>query len=299
MRLFTLAVLTLAVAAPVPGHARSPEPALSYAGKTVLVTGSTDGLGRELARALAADGAHVIVHGRNAERGAALVKEITEAGRASAQFHAADFASIEEVRRTARTIAERHPRLDLLVNNAGVLRRGEERHESFDPHELQFAVNYLAGWIFVHELRPALSAAAPTRVINVASLAAAPIDFDDVMLERPGAATRGYGQRKLVQVTMTAALAPGFAEDGITMISDHPATRMDTTMVVSAGVEPTTTVDEGRDAVMQLITAATLQPGAFYIGAVPGTPHVQASDPEAQGRLAALSAELAGVPVNP
>jgi NAD(P)-dependent dehydrogenase (short-subunit alcohol dehydrogenase family) len=299
MRLPLLIATTLALAAALPdGHAQAGEATLSYAGKTVLITGSTDGLGRELARALAADGAHVIVHGRSVERGEALVKDITESGTGSARFHAADFASIEEVRRFARTIAENHPRLDLLVNNAGILRRGEERHTSADGHELQFAINYLAGWILAHELRPALKAAAPSRVVNVASLAAAPIDFADVMLEKPGAAARGYGQSKLAQVTMTAALAPSFANDGITMIAVHPATRMATTMVLSAGVEARTTVDEGRDAVMSLITAATLRPGAFYVGAELGTPHPQASDPDAQHQLAALSTRLTGVPAD-
>jgi NAD(P)-dependent dehydrogenase (short-subunit alcohol dehydrogenase family) len=294
MRMLLLIVSTSVLIAPAP-DARA-DSTLSYAGKTVLITGSTDGLGRELARTLAADGAHVIVHGRSAERGEALVTEITESGTGSARFHAADFASIEQVRSFARTIAKDHPRLDLLVNNAGVLRRGEERHTSADGHELQFAVNYLAGWILVHELRSALAAAAPSRVINVASLAAQPIDFNDVMLERPGAAVRGYGQSKLAQVTMTVALAPDFAEEGITMIAVHPASRMDTTMVVSAGVEPHTTVDEGREAVMSLITAPTLEPGAFFVGATPGTPHAQAHDAEAQARLIALSARLTGVP---
>ncbi len=278
-------------------RAETPSAALSYAGKTVLITGSTDGLGRELARTLAAEGAHVIVHGRNAERGQALVDEITAAGSGSARFIAADFASLEAVRGFADTIAREYPKLDLLVNNAGIAFNDEQpRRSSVDGHELQFAVNYLPGWVLVNRLQPALEAAAPSRVINVASGSAAPLDFDDLMLEQPGAHARGYGQSKLAQVMMTIALAPAFAERGITMISLHPATLMNTTMVTSLGIPPRTTVEQGRDTVMGLIKAPTLQPGTFYVNGQPATPHAQAADAEVRARLVAVSAELTGVP---
>jgi NAD(P)-dependent dehydrogenase (short-subunit alcohol dehydrogenase family) len=270
---------------------------LSYAGKTVLVTGSTDGLGREIARALAADGADVIVHGRNAERGQALVEEIKSSGKGSATFITADFASVKAVNVFADTIAKRYPKLDLLVNNAGVGGGPDgQRRTSADGYELQFAVNYLAGWVLANKLRPNLAAAAPSRVINVASLSSSAIDFDDVMLEKPGAAARGYGQSKLAQVSMTVALAPSFARQGITMISLHPATMMDTTMVRGSGRPAMTTVDEGRDHVMSLITAPTLEPGAFYVRGKPvRTRDPQPYDVAARERLMKLSAELTGV----
>ena len=279
--------------------AQEAEAPVSYEGKTALVTGSTDGLGRALALALAAQGAHVIVHGRNAERGQAVLDEITRSGRGSASFRAADFASLQAVREFADAIARDHPELDLLVSNAGIAFNSQQpRRTSADGHELQFAVNYLAGWVLVNRLRPNLKAAAPSRVVNVASGSAHPIDFDDVMLERPGAHARGYGQSKLAQVTMTAALAPAFERDGITMIALHPATLMDTTMVEGLGVPSRTTVAEGRDHVMGLITAPTLEPGAFYIDGVPARPRdPQPSDAQARARLIELSGELTGVPV--
>lgn len=274
-------------------------PPLSYDGRTVLVTGSTDGLGRALALALAADGAHVIVHGRNAERGQAVVDEIARSGRGSARFIAADFASLPAVRGFADTVAREYPRLDLLVNNAGIALGGgdaTERSANEDGYELQFVVNYLAGWILANRLRPNLEAAAPSRIVNVASGSAAPIDFDDVMLERPGAHRHGYGQSKLAQVTMTRALAADFAGGGITMISLHPASLMDTTMVKGLGVPARTTIADGLDHVMGLITAPSLQAGAFYVdGEVARPNHPQADDPQAQARLVALSAELTGV----
>lgn len=294
MRLLT--ALLLAVL-PLSG-ALAQEP--SYAGKTVLVTGSTDGLGRELAREFAAEGAHVIVHGRNAERGQALVDEINASGKGSARFIAADFASIRAVREFAATVARDTPTLDLLVNNAGVAFNDGERRTSQDGHELHFAINYLAGWILVHELRPALKAAAPSRIINVSSGSSSPIDFDDVMLEQPGAARRGYGQSKQAQATMTQALAPSFLADGITMISLHPATLMETTMVKGLGIPPRSTIQDGVDHVMGLAHAPTLVPGAFYLekGEPRDTMDPQGQDPDAQAKLLALSAELTGVPAD-
>ncbi len=289
-------LIALALLLGLGAHAAEPAAPLSYSGKTVLITGSTDGLGRELARALAADGAHVIVHGRNTERGMALVDEITATGVGSARFVAADFASLDAVKTFANTIAREVPKLDLLVNNAGIAFTGEQpRRTSADGYELQFAVNYLAGWVLVNTLRPVLKAAAPSRVINVASGSADPIDFDDVMLEQPGANARGYGQSKLSQVMMTMQLAASFANDGITMISLHPATLMDTTMVKSLGIPVQSTVAEGRDTVMRLITAPSLQAGAFYRDAKVATPHAQAADAAVRARLVALSAELTGV----
>jgi NAD(P)-dependent dehydrogenase (short-subunit alcohol dehydrogenase family) len=295
-RICTLFCSAMLAATSLPGFATDAVVPLSYAGKTVLVTGSTDGLGRELARALAAEGAHVIVHGRNAERGQALVDEIAAGGKGSASFRRADFASLEAVREFADAIAQAHPKLDLLVNNAGVAFMGDTpRATSADGHELQFAVNYLAGWILVHRLRAALEAAAPSRVVNVASLSADPIDFDDLMLEQPGAYPRGYGQSKLAQVMMTIELAPSFSADGVTMISLHPATLMNTTMVESLGIPPRTTVAQGRDTVMGLITSPTLEAGAFYVDGKVATPPPQAADAAVRARRMRVSAELTGV----
>ena len=299
MRVLILSLLVAVMAMLSPGVTAQPAARpLSYTGKTVLITGSTDGLGREIARALAAQGARVIVHGRNAERGKALVDEIAKSGKGSAVFIAADFASLKAVRDFADTVAARYPKLDLLVNNAGISASGaaQARQTSADGHELQFAVNYLAGWVLVNKLRPNLAAAAPSRIVNVSSVSAAAIDFDDVMLEKPGAYRRGYGQSKLAQVSMTVELAPSFAKQGITMIALHPATMMDTTMVRGMGAAPRTSVDEGRDHVMSLITAPMLEAGAFYIAGRP----VQTRDPQprdeaARKRLAGLSAQLTGV----
>src|SRR5687768_3220991 len=116
--------------------------AMPLKGKVVMVTGSTDGLGREVALRSAALGANVIVHGRNQERGKAVVSEIMKAGKGSARFYAADFASLDEVRALGQRILDDYDRLDVLVNNAGIWLR--DRQVSKDGHEMHFAVNYLA-----------------------------------------------------------------------------------------------------------------------------------------------------------
>lgn len=259
-------------------------------GRTVLVTGSTDGLGREVARRAAALGAHVIVHGRSRERGAALVGEIAGRGRGSARFYAADFASLAEVRQFAQSIRRDYSGLHVLVNNAGVWTR--QRQVSADGHELHFAVNYLAGFLLTRELLPLILASEPARIINVSSGAQSPIDFTDVMLERPGRASDGYAQSKLAQVMFTFDLAAELSDRAVTVVAPHPATLMPTTMVRESGMAPQSTIAEGADAVMHLITSSAVASGQFFDGTRPADPHAQAADGRARARLRQLSLEL-------
>src|SRR5690349_13155433 len=175
-----LALISVTAAASV-----SAQPVQVPAGRQViLVTGSTDGLGREVARRLAASGAHVIIHGRNRERGAAVVEEIQREGKRSAAFYAADLSSLAEVRELGAAILRDYQRLDVLVNNAGIWVTQGQRQLSSDGHEMHFAVNYLAGYLLTRTLLPLLEKSAPSRIVNVASVAQTPIDFSDVMLER-------------------------------------------------------------------------------------------------------------------
>jgi len=155
--------------------------------QTILVTGATDGLGKALARELAARGASVLVHGRNSARIEESLRELREAtGGDRARGYLADLSSGEDVRRLAEAVERDHDRLDLLVNNAGI-GGGKEpgrREESADGFELRFAVNYLAPFLLTNLLLPLIRSSEPARIVNVASVGQAPIDFDDVMLER-------------------------------------------------------------------------------------------------------------------
>jgi NAD(P)-dependent dehydrogenase (short-subunit alcohol dehydrogenase family) len=285
--------LLLAASAQAPSGVVS-TPARPVAGQRVaLVTGSTDGLGREVATRLAAQGLHVIVHGRNAERGAEVVQAIATAGRGSARFYRADFASLADVRRLAADVRRDYTRLDLLVNNAGIIT--PVRQVSQDGHEMQFAVNHLAGYALSYALLPLLEAGDHARIVNVSSIAASPLDFTDVMLERGYSSNRAYGQSKLAQVMFTIDLAQELKAKGIVVQALHPATYMDTHMVRSAGGTPRSTVDEGADAVLNAI-ATDVPSGSFFVGQRVGTPHAQAGDTEARRQLRALSQKLTGLP---
>ena len=300
MRPAVAAVVALAVFAF--GHAVSvgqpataaSRPTPSTSQRIALVTGSTDGLGREVARRLAAEGAHVIVHGRNAERGKAMVDEIAAGGKGSARFYQADFASLAEVRRLADEISRDYSRLDLLVNNAGVVVR-DGRQVSKDGYELHFAVNYLSGYLLTYKLLPLIEKGRSPRIVNVSSLSAAPIDFTDVMIERDYSTNRGYGQSKLSQVMFTIDLAAELKDKGIVVQSLHPATYMNTSMILSAGLTPRSTVEEGTAAVLNAITT-TAPSGSYFVGQRLGTPHAQSSDADARRKLRAVSKTLTGVP---
>lgn len=267
-------------------------------GKTALVTGSTDGLGKAVALKLAEMGATVLVHGRNEERGAALVEAIKKQTPGCAMFYRADFASLAEVRKLAEAVAKDHKRVHLLINNAGIgssNRDGKQTREvSTDGHELRFAVNYLSGYLLTRSLIPLLVAGSPSRIVNVASLAQQPIDFANVMLERDYSGGRAYGQSKLAQIMFSQDLAEELAVKNITVHSLHPATYMDTTMVRSAGVEPRSTVEEGASAVIYVATSPDLKlkTGLFFNGKREMKANAAAYDPEARRKLRELSERL-------
>lgn len=261
--------------------------------RVVLVTGSTSGLGREVALALGAAGDHVIVHGRSEERGGAVVDSIRALG-GSARFIRADFARLDEITGLAEQVVADYPRLDVLVNNAGIWLEGP-RQLSEDGHELHFQVNYLATYLLTESLADLLRASAPARVVNVASVAQRPLDFDDVMLESGYSDGRAYAQSKLAQIMITRVHAQAFEGSGVTVNALHPATMMDTNMVLSRGARARASVDEGAEALLHLIDAPDLGTGGYFNVMEPARPHEQAFDPEALARLVELSAEWTGV----
>jgi NAD(P)-dependent dehydrogenase (short-subunit alcohol dehydrogenase family) len=166
---------------------------------------------------------------------------------------------------------------------------------SADGHELRFAVNYLSGFLLTRMLIPRLISGAPSRVINVSSLAQSPIDFADPMIEKGFTGGRAYGQSKLAQVFFTFDLAEELKEKHVLVYALHPATYMDTKMVMRAGVEPRTTVAEGAEAVMNLVTTPGLATGQYFVGKNPGRANAQAYDANARDKLKLLSLKLTGL----
>jgi NAD(P)-dependent dehydrogenase (short-subunit alcohol dehydrogenase family) len=290
-----LAIAICAIPASAAAQSDPAQPPDTVGRQIVLVTGSTDGLGREVAYRLAASGAHVIVHGRNRERGAAVVARIEEEGNGSARFYPADFASLDEVRRLGETLLRDYDRLDLLINNAGISLIGQrDRLLSADGQELHFAVNYLAGYLLTRMLLPRLRAGAPSRIVNVSSRAQSPIAFDDITLERRYSHRQAYGQSKLAQIMFAIDLAEELDGTGVTAYSLHPAPAMNTSMILEAGVQPQSTVEEGTAVVMHVVTADGFESGQFFFELTPARAHEQAYDTNARARLKALSDSLTG-----
>jgi NAD(P)-dependent dehydrogenase (short-subunit alcohol dehydrogenase family) len=267
-------------------------------GKTILITGSTDGVGRHVALELATVGATVLIHGRSRERAESLLGEIRKRGNNAAAFYRADLSSLAEVRELAARIRKEHERLDALINNAGIGSRsgGAQRRTSTEGYELRFAVNYLAGFLLTRLLLPLIVASAPARIVNVASAGQYPIDFEDVMLTRGYDGGRAYAQSKLAQVMFTVDLAHELEGSGVTVNCLHPATYMDTTMVREGGISPISTVDEGAAAILNLVRSPALEgrSGLYFDRQRESRANPQAYDAAARDRLRRLSLELTG-----
>lgn len=268
-------------------------------GKTVLVTGSTDGVGRYVAAKLASAGAKVLIHGRDRARAKSLADEIKRAEGIEPIFYSADLSSLSGARQLADAVIADHKRLDLFISNAGIGSRtsGPERRTSADGFELRFAVNYLSGFLLARLLLPLLKAAAPSRIVNVASLGQHPIDFDDVMITKGYSGGRAYAQSKLAQIMFTIDLAAELEGTGVTVNSLHPATYMNTTMVREGGITPISTVAQGGEAILHLAEGddVAAKSGLFFNGMREAQAIPQAYDGAARERLRRLSLELTGL----
>jgi len=299
MTRFLLLLACLACAATVNAPAVDAQSRPRPGQEVVLVTGSTSGLGREVAGRLGATGAFVIVHGRNRERGIEVVEAIESGGIGNARFYAADFSSFAQIREFGETILRDYERLDVLVNNAGFGRAPDERMVSQDGHELRLQVNHLSHFLLTRMFLPRLRANAPSRIVNVSSGAQQAIDFDDVMIENNFSGGRAYSQSKLAQIMFTFDLAEELAGTGVVVNALHPATYMDTGMVRRAGLTPRATVGEGADAVMQLIMSPDIGSGGYFNRMQPARADGQAYEEEARRKLRMLSEELTGAPTIP
>jgi NAD(P)-dependent dehydrogenase (short-subunit alcohol dehydrogenase family) len=262
---------------------------------TVLVTGASDGLGRALAERLAGEGATVLAHARSEQRGREALGDLLD-GPGDVRLVVGDLASLADVRALADQVPDR---LDALVNNAGIGTSNppEGRQESADGYELRFAVNYLAGFLLATLLRDRLVAAAPARIVNVASAGQMAIDFDDVMLQDGYSGVRAYCQSKLAQIMHAFDLAEELRDDGVTATAVHPATYMPTKMVIAAGTTPASSLEQGLEATWRLVADPSLEgvTGTYFNGTNEARADAQAYDAGARRRLRELSERLVGV----
>jgi retinol dehydrogenase-14 len=192
------------------------------AGRTVLITGATSGIGKATAARLAAMGAHLAITGRDPDRTQAAAREIRTTGSGHVDAFVADLSSQSEVRRLADEILQRLPRLHVLINNVGGY--WNTRHITADGLEHTFALNHLAPFTLTNLLLDRLKDSAPARVVTVSSHAhtSGQIDFDDLQGERTYSGARAYNQSKLANVLFTYELARRLQGTSVTANALHP-----------------------------------------------------------------------------
>jgi NAD(P)-dependent dehydrogenase (short-subunit alcohol dehydrogenase family) len=272
--------------------------------KVALITGGTSGIGKATATALAAMGAEVVVSGRNKERGEAAVEEIRDrSGSEKVSLMLADLAVQAEVRELAQEFREQHDRLDVLVNNAGIIR--SRRIETPDGIELTLAVNHLAPFLLTNLLLDLLIESAPSRIVTVSSEArrGAEIDFGDLQSERRYRAFPVYGMTKLANILFTYELAERLEATGVVANCLHPGSvntnfannnRSFGTLLFRAFKPFMRTPEQGADTVVYLASSpeAGRMTGRYLTDRKVISSYEEPHDVRAQKRLWEVSEEL-------
>ena len=261
--------------------------------QTILITGATDGIGKLTALQLAKKQARLLIHGRNEEKLHRVVAELkATSGNDKIQGLLADFASLAQVRRLALQVSETYDGLDTLINNAGVGTSGERYSQ--DGHELRFAVNYLAPFLFTRLLLPVLKKSTSARIVNVSSAGQHPVDFDDVMLENSFDGMKAYCQSKLALIMFTFDLAAELQDANVTANTLHPGTYLDTNMVRRANIAPLGKAESGADAIVFLAISSTLVgvTGKYFNVKAEARADAQAYDRQARKQLRELTRQL-------
>jgi len=269
--------------------------------KTCLVTGANSGIGKEIARGLAAAGASVLMVARDRERGEAARAEVAlSTGNQKVELLVCDLSSQRQIRELAATVLGGCDRLDVLVNNAGLTL--DKRILTEDGIETTFAVNHLAPFLLTHLLLERLKASKPSRIVTVASDAhrGARIDFDDPSAERGFSAWRAYCQSKLANILFTRELARRLRGTGVTATCLHPGVvrtgfgrqgpaliRVGTRIVGMFLLSPA----KGADTAIWLATSPEVEgaSGGYYQKRRLTNPALAARDPAAAARLWELS----------
>src|SRR6266487_3303775 len=278
------------------------------AGKSVLVTGGTGGIGKATAIGLAALGARVGITGRDQARTEAAAAGIrATTGSPAMDVFAADISVQTGVRRLAALVLDTYPRLDVLVNNAGGF--WAHRHVTADGLERTFALNHLAPFLLTSLLLDRLTAGAPARVVTVSSGAHAGgrIDFADLQGERNYSGQRAYSQSKLANVMFTYELARRLAGTGVTATVCHPgvvrtsfgAEDQAAHMAAMIGVARLFMKTPAHGALTPVYLASSPQvegvTGRYYANRKPQTSSKASYDTTAAARLWQVSAGLAGM----
>ncbi|MDY6943874.1 MAG: SDR family oxidoreductase [Pseudomonadota bacterium] len=268
-------------------------------GKICVVTGANSGIGRETAAGLAARSAQVVMVCRNEAKGNEARESIQRAtGNSQIDLLVADLASLQDVRALAESFNERYKRLDVLIHNAGIMK--PKREVSADGFELQFAVHFLAPFLLTHLLLDALKAAAPSRVINLASMLhrLGHINFDDLQAEQRYNMFRTYASSKLATIMFTYLMADRLRGTGVTVNCLHPG-------VIGSNLESNPkfirpflkSPRKGADTPIYLATSPDVAEvtGQYFVNRKPRRTSRESYDRVVAERLWALAEEVTGL----
>ena len=280
-------------------------------GRTVIVTGGNSGIGFETAAALVGAGARVIITARDAQRGQAAVENIeARSGPGSIELSVFDLGSLESVREGASDLLRRADRIDVLVNNAGLMLT--ERGETKDGFDTTFGVNHLGPFLLTLMLVDRIKESAPARIVNVSSTAhrsaRSGLDFDDLQSTKGYAGMAVYGRTKLANIYFTTELARRLSGTGVTVNSLHPGTIRsgfvgdgDAGGFFGWGIKVARPFMagpvKGAETSVYLATAPEVEgvTGQFFTKCRPTTPSKAARDDAAAGRLWTVSEQMVGL----
>ena len=277
------------------------------AGKTVLITGASGGIGRATAVGLATMGAHLAITGRDRGRTAGAADEIRAAGGGQVDVFVADLSDQGEVRRLAGEVLQRLSRIDVLINNVGGY--WNTRHVTADGLEYTLALNHLAAFLLTQLLLDRLTQSTPARVVTVSSNVQAQgrIDFDDIQGMRSYSGARAYNQSKLANVLFTYELARRLPAESVTANALQPGV-----VSTSFGAEDPATVQrvfipflrplmktpaQGAAMSIQLASAPDLDQvtGRYFANGKPKKSSPRSYDEAAAMRLWQVSTDLVGL----
>ncbi len=287
-----------------------PQSAPDMTGKVCIVTGGNSGIGKEAAKGLVALGAAVVIICRDKSKGEAALSEIRSAGNGSAELIVADISSLAQVRAAADEFGRTRSRLDVLVNNAGVILT--KRLVSPEGYEKTLATNHLGHFLLTNLMLNTLKKSAPSRIINVSSEAhrGARIDFEDIQGEKQYSTYKAYSQSKLANVLFSYELARRLEGTGITVNSIHPGVVRtgfghDTGGMLSAVIHIGSpffmSAKRSAKAIVYLASSpevATVT-GKYFSKSKVGKSSKESYDEEAAKRLWDVSEELTGLPFRP
>ncbi len=265
--------------------------------KRILITGSTDGIGKITAEYLADKDHEVIIHGRDENKCKSVKEEIVNLiGNNNINYYVADLSSIKEIKSLAKQLNSDLSNLDVLINNAGVGIGPDstKRRLSTDGYELCFAVNYLAPYLLTNLILPLIEKAEHPRIVNVASVAQHKIDFDNVMLERDYDGHRAYSQSKLALIMFTFDLAEKLKDKPITVNAMHPGTLLDTNMVREGWGKSLGKPERGADNQVYLALSEKVDnlSGQYFDEKTISKANQQAYDKEARQKLDTIAKKL-------